>query len=270
MAPMRPNLPPLSTPKNMTFPSELRDPPAYTCLDSSKDTKDSKSSPEPARSITPPSAYTDFLNTFSPIFTSPKSSRANFSKYMLDKPRPSPTSAPASAVTFPSSRIPPRGSVNGHGHSHRRSNSNGSMNSHTSTYGNYSELPVPSPRCFKNYNVFKNPIRSQSHSQQHHAAPRHLRLPPAQGYAQLGHGNLHTPATASPLSAASCSHHHHHRPSPSEWRFHQLATPGSATDQRSFSLRQVTTTTVTFRVAPRLAAPPSGKRKRAGVEKKSD
>ncbi|KAL4956415.1 hypothetical protein BDW69DRAFT_158656 [Aspergillus filifer] len=275
MAPMRPNLPPLSTPKNMTFPSELRDPPIYTCLDSSKDTKDSKPSPEPARSITPPSAYTDFLNTFSPIFTSPKSSRANFSKYMLDQPRPSPTSAPASAVTFPSSRLPPRGSGNGNGHGHRRSNSNGngSMDGHTSTYGNYKniyELPVPSPRCFKNHSAAKSPIKSrnQSQSQQHHAAPRHLRLPPAQGYAQLGHGNLHTPATASPLSAASCSHHHHNRPSPSEWRFHQLATPGSATDQGSFSLRQVTTTTVTFRVAPRLAAPPTGRRSRAGVGKK--
>ncbi|KAL4940348.1 hypothetical protein BDV06DRAFT_196865 [Aspergillus oleicola] len=270
MAPMRPNLPPLSTPKNMTFPSELRDPPTYTCLDSSKDTKDPKFSPESARSITPPSAYTEFLNTFSPIFTSPKSSRANFSKYMLDQPRPSPTSAPASAVTFPSSRLSERSRGHVQGNNHRRSNSNGSNNGHISNYGNYrqtSTLPVPSPRCFKNQSADKSPIRSQT-QHQNHTAPRHLRLPPSQGYAQLGHGSLYTPTTASPLSGTSCPQHHHHRPSPSEWRFHQLDTPASATDGGSFSMRQVTTTTVTFRVAPRLAAPPTGKRKRAGVGKK--
>ncbi|KAL4928323.1 uncharacterized protein BDV17DRAFT_100504 [Aspergillus undulatus] len=268
MAPVRPHLPPLSTPKNMTFPSELRDAPPHTCLD----TKDPgpKTSMESESSITPPSAYTEFLNTFSPIFTSPKSSRANFSKYMLDKPRPSPTSAPPSAISFPSSRLPSRS--HGDGCGHRRSNSNGS--GHISSYGNHkhtSTLPVPSPRCFKTQTPVKSPIKRESQNQ-HQAAPRNLRLPSAQGQAQLGQGYLYTPVTAYPLSATTCPHQHHHhsyRPSPSEWRFHQLETPVTATEAGSFSLRQVTTTTVTFRVAPRLAAPPIGKRKRVGVGKKS-
>ncbi|OJJ56375.1 hypothetical protein ASPSYDRAFT_1136462 [Aspergillus sydowii CBS 593.65] len=260
MAPTRPHLPPLSTPKSMTFPSELRER-TYTCLDSAKPVDASKKSEDIEMAITPPSAYTEFLNTFSPIFASPTSSRANFSKYMLDKPRPSPTSAPPSAVNFPSYRC------HGRSHCHRRSSSNGSGNGasikHTSTV-----LPTPSPRCLK------SPSKSPDHI-------RRLRLPPLQ--AQQGPGHLYTPVTPSPLSAAS-AHPYHHRPSPrpshphphpyaysqsqsqspSDWRFRQLETPAP---DGPFNLRQVVTTTVTFRVAPRLAAPPAGKRKRAGCRK---
>ncbi|KAL4918911.1 hypothetical protein BDW62DRAFT_55436 [Aspergillus aurantiobrunneus] len=265
MAPTKPSLPPLSTPKNMTFPSELRER-TYTCLDATKpvDIKRESCDDGSEMAITPPSAYTEFLNTFSPIFASPNSSRANFSKYMLDKPRPSPTSAPPSAVGFSAVRTQGRAHGHGHGHGHRRSNSNcsgnGSGNSNANTAGHSlkhaSTLPVPSPRGMGT--GMKSPSKSPDHL-------RRLRLPAPYGQGHLqNQGHLYTPMIASPLSARSHPHHHHHhhRPSPSEWRFHQLESP--AADGGSFSLRQVTTTTITFRVAPRLAAPPVGKRKRAG------
>ncbi|PLB39149.1 uncharacterized protein BDW47DRAFT_103754 [Aspergillus candidus] len=100
MAPTRPTLRPLKTPKNMnmSFPSELRERPYLTCLDRPcEDMK--KEDLDTEVSITPPPAYTEFLNTFSPIFSSPSHSRANFSKYMHDRPRASPVSTPSSATS---------------------------------------------------------------------------------------------------------------------------------------------------------------------------
>ncbi|KAL6236300.1 hypothetical protein BDW75DRAFT_207194 [Aspergillus navahoensis] len=251
MAPTRPYLPPLCTPKTMIFPSELRDPDpvSHTCLDFAKSVKSEDPLHETETSITPPSAYTEFLNTFSPIFASPNSSRANFSKYMLDKPRPSPTSAPPSAVSFSSRAGYQHISRHGHGHGHRRNNSNGSGNSVKHTHS------IPSSRCMKS--------QSQNHQTQDHAR----RLRQNQG---VGVGQLHTPTTASPLSANAYAHPYTnpHNLSPSEWRIHQLESPATSTDGGSFCLRQVVTTTITFRVAPRLADPPLGKRKRAaGVSK---
>ncbi|KAL4743165.1 hypothetical protein BDV11DRAFT_132707 [Aspergillus similis] len=236
MAPTRPYLPPLSTPKTMIFPSELRDPDpvSYTCLDSAN-----------------------------PIFASPSSSRANFSKYMLDRPRPSPTSAPPSALSFSSRAGYQHYSRHGHGygHGHRRNNSNGSGNSMKHIHA------IPSPRCTKSQSPVKNInlSLSQNHQTQDHAR----RLRQNQG---AGAGQLYTPVTASPLSANAYSHSHlhthPHRLPPSEWRFHQLESPATSTDESSFNLRQVVTTTITFRVAPRLADPPVGKKKRtAGVRK---
>ncbi|KAI9039052.1 uncharacterized protein KD926_010037 [Aspergillus affinis] len=106
MVPKRPSLHPLTTPKTMTFPSELRERTYTTNLDPNEGCK--KEDEDVEFSMTPPPAYTEFLNTFSPIFGSPDTSRANFSKYMLDKPRSSPTSTPSSstATTFPGSHLP--------------------------------------------------------------------------------------------------------------------------------------------------------------------
>ncbi|GLA83239.1 hypothetical protein AtubIFM56815_007431 [Aspergillus tubingensis] len=108
MAPTRPTLHPLTTtaPKHLTFPSELRERTFTTCLDLDRPANDDKKDEDNEATITPPSAYTEFLNTFSPIFSSPTTSRANFYKYMAEKPRSPPTSAPSSttSTTFPSSR----------------------------------------------------------------------------------------------------------------------------------------------------------------------
>ncbi|KAJ0423911.1 hypothetical protein BJY00DRAFT_28439 [Aspergillus carlsbadensis] len=249
MAPTRPYLPPLSTPKSMTFPSELRDR-TYTCLDPAKpvescnkktSSSSSTSSEDSEMAITPPSAYTEFLNTFSPIFASPASSRANFSKFMLDQPpRASPISAPPSATAFPSPR---------------------------SSYKHSPSLPLP----YSSSKCLKSPAKSPDRV-------RRLRLPPSQAQGQH-HQHFYTPMAASPLSASAYPSYHlqqqqqqqHQRPSsrysPTEWRFRQLESPAS--DAGAYNLRQVVTTTITFRVAPRLAAPPVGKRKRAGAPRRS-
>ncbi|EAW15919.1 uncharacterized protein NFIA_052640 [Aspergillus fischeri NRRL 181] len=109
MAP-KPGLPPCMA-KDLTFPSELREPHSTRYLDASIADKKHEPSEDQTETITPPPAYTEFLGTFSPIFTSSTDSRASFAKYMLDKPRRSPTSAPSSAIsssffcsTTPSSR----------------------------------------------------------------------------------------------------------------------------------------------------------------------
>ncbi|RAL11390.1 uncharacterized protein BO97DRAFT_406312 [Aspergillus homomorphus CBS 101889] len=117
MGPTKPVLRPLATPKNMSFPSELRERTFTTCLDMDRPCTE-KRDEDPEITITPPPAYTDFLNTFSPIFASPTSSRANFSKFMLEKPRSPPASTPSSttSTSFPNSHpqkststtIPPR------------------------------------------------------------------------------------------------------------------------------------------------------------------
>ncbi|RAH44282.1 uncharacterized protein BO95DRAFT_444384 [Aspergillus brunneoviolaceus CBS 621.78] len=112
MGPTKPILYPLTTPKTMNFPSELREQTFTTCLDMDGSCSvEKRDDEENDIAITPPPAYTEFLNTFNPIFSSPTSSRANFSKYMMDKPRPSPVSPPSSttSTTFPSS-YPSRGS----------------------------------------------------------------------------------------------------------------------------------------------------------------
>ncbi|GIK06872.1 hypothetical protein Aspvir_002524 [Aspergillus viridinutans] len=97
MAP-KAGLPP-SMAKDLTFPSELREPHTTRYLDASKAGKKEEPSEDQTENITPPPAYTEFLGTFSPIFTSSTDSRASFAKYMLDKPRRSPTSAPSSAIS---------------------------------------------------------------------------------------------------------------------------------------------------------------------------
>ncbi|KAE8331245.1 hypothetical protein BDV39DRAFT_169265 [Aspergillus sergii] len=112
MGPSKPTLHPLTTPKTLSFPSELRPRTYYTCLDPDRPDKEIKKEDEDDEiTITPPPAYTEFLNTFSPIFSSPATSRENFSKFMLDRPRPSPTSAPTSSTSpsFPkgNTKIPP-------------------------------------------------------------------------------------------------------------------------------------------------------------------
>ncbi|CAL5873588.1 uncharacterized protein PFLUO_LOCUS7869 [Penicillium psychrofluorescens] len=96
MAPSKPILPPLQTPKSMTFPSELHDSP----LTSGSDPiikLEGESAPGSATPITPPLAYTEFLKALTPVFTSPTSAGAEFPKFKFEKRRPSPISVPSSA-----------------------------------------------------------------------------------------------------------------------------------------------------------------------------
>ncbi|KAH1368230.1 hypothetical protein KXX35_005966 [Aspergillus fumigatus] len=94
----KPGLPPRMA-EDLTFPSELREPHSTRYLDAGMADKKAEPSEDQTETITPPPAYTEFLGTFSPIFTSSTDSRASFAKYMLDKPRRSPTSAPSSAIS---------------------------------------------------------------------------------------------------------------------------------------------------------------------------
>ncbi|EGD88639.1 hypothetical protein H112_03558 [Trichophyton rubrum D6] len=71
MAPTaKPTLAPLKTSKSPTFPSELHDSPLFSGKTESIKQEDFLRTP-----ITPPTAYTDFLKTVTPIVASPSSSK---------------------------------------------------------------------------------------------------------------------------------------------------------------------------------------------------
>ncbi|PKY02486.1 hypothetical protein P168DRAFT_184853 [Aspergillus campestris IBT 28561] len=91
MAP-RPNLYPLKTPKNMSFPSELQDNPNV----SSETTR--REGRRTGPSVPPPLAYTEFLRALSPAFGSPEPpSTAGVTRWHFGRPLPSPVSMPSSA-----------------------------------------------------------------------------------------------------------------------------------------------------------------------------
>ncbi|OOF96148.1 hypothetical protein ASPCADRAFT_207505 [Aspergillus carbonarius ITEM 5010] len=209
MGPTKPTLPPLTTPKTMVFPSELRERTFTTCLDSDRPSNMGKGSNEDNdTSITPPPAYTDFINTFSPIFSSPTTSRANFYKYMVDKPRRSPTSPPSST---------------------------------TST--NFPRVPPPKNTTITTHQTLPNTGATRS------VAPiQRMRLPPP---------HVYTPVSDSPRSA----HPLHSPSSPSDWRVRPFDSPVSEAGN-SFNVRQVVTTTITYKRAPQLDPPPLGKKRR--------
>ncbi|KXG46689.1 uncharacterized protein PGRI_039400 [Penicillium griseofulvum] len=91
--PAKPVLPPLKTPKTMTFPSELHESPLTAGSDYIK-REEGSSTP-----ITPPQAYTEFLKALTPVFTSPVSAGVEFPKFKFEKRRPSPISVPSSATS---------------------------------------------------------------------------------------------------------------------------------------------------------------------------
>lgn len=96
MAPSKPVLYPLKTPKTATFPSELHTP----SISSRSDTKTEIPLSTP---ITPPLAYTEFLKALTPVFNSPISPAMSFSKFPVEKV-PTSISQPSTAtsVSFPS------------------------------------------------------------------------------------------------------------------------------------------------------------------------
>lgn len=93
MAPKKPFLHPLKTPRTTLFPSEL-------FRDSSSSLSDTvRHGDDMATPITPPAAYTEFLKTLTPVFNSPVSAGVSFPQFPTDRPAHSPTSQPASAVS---------------------------------------------------------------------------------------------------------------------------------------------------------------------------
>jgi hypothetical protein len=86
MAPAKPTLHPLQTPKSATFPSELHKSPLPGTPVAIKQ-EDGLATP-----ITPPVAYTEFLKTLTPVLTSPLSANSNFASFRTDSPKKSPQS----------------------------------------------------------------------------------------------------------------------------------------------------------------------------------
>ncbi|KAL4970989.1 uncharacterized protein BDV14DRAFT_162435 [Aspergillus stella-maris] len=97
MPSIKPVLPPLKTPSNITFPSE------YHTDSSAGSGRNGDSSSTP---ITPPAAYTEFLKAFTPIFSSPDSaegvdfSKIRFDRHNLHSARSQPSSAVSGAFNF--------------------------------------------------------------------------------------------------------------------------------------------------------------------------
>lgn len=104
MASSKPVLPPLKTPKSMSFPSELHDSPLTGGSDPIK--REEGISTGTATPITPPLSYTEFLKALTPVFTSPVSAGAEFPKFKPEKRRPSPILVPSSATPLSASDAP--------------------------------------------------------------------------------------------------------------------------------------------------------------------
>ncbi|RJE23904.1 hypothetical protein PHISCL_03768 [Aspergillus sclerotialis] len=95
MAPSKPSLPPLKTPKTMPFPSELYDSPIKESPNSPKREGDDTAS------ITPPAAYTEFLQALTPIFGNPKSAGEDFHKNIAERRGRSPVSRSSHTANVP-------------------------------------------------------------------------------------------------------------------------------------------------------------------------
>ncbi|KAF2134190.1 hypothetical protein P153DRAFT_281487 [Dothidotthia symphoricarpi CBS 119687] len=94
----------LKTPLSATYPSELRSPMVHSATtpifaNIKREDMDLKTP------ITPPSAYLDFLKTFSPILMSPMSASTN-SKFVFEGNRPTSVTSSTSSASFTSTCAP--------------------------------------------------------------------------------------------------------------------------------------------------------------------
>lgn len=226
MAPTKPVLHPLKTPKTTVFPSELFSDSSSSVPESGKH-EDGIPTP-----ITPPAAYTEFLKALTPIFASPASASAgadgrgaSFSRFCRKKPTSASTSQPASAVS---------GSFT----------LNESINSATTA-----SLPPPTPA-------------SATTSAAKEAFPlRRLRIPQSARISSATDSPQSATTVRSPFSPSEWKdwklrHLDGARHS------HSTTRPVSV---RPVSVRQVVTRTVTFK-RTKLDDPPKGKRRKANDE----
>lgn len=95
----KPVLPPLQTPKTMTFPSELSPLTATSTTTSTSIKRESGLSEASSNSsLTPPSSYMEFLKAHTPIFETPVSAGSESRRFNFEKRRPSPISVPTSST----------------------------------------------------------------------------------------------------------------------------------------------------------------------------
>ncbi|KGO36684.1 hypothetical protein PEX1_043540 [Penicillium expansum] len=225
----KPDLHPLKTPKTFIFPSEIHNDSKTLTVDDIK-REDGSATP-----ITPPLAYTDFLNALTPVFTSPVSA-GGFSKFSMEKRDPSPISQPSTATSPTLStqrelKSPPTPAIS---------------------------LPPPSPCALK--------------SPKAPPALRRLRIPQSlKPFSSKDSPRTSTPCSATPHSASPYSATQWsalprsatslRSPfSPSDWKLRYFEAPRSATT-RAVSVRQVVTRTITYKRTP-LDPPPKGKRRK--------
>lgn len=216
MAPSKPVLHPLKTPKSMTFPSEMHGSPLTAGSETIKREQGGSATP-----ITPPLAYTEFLKALTPAF-SPASASTEFPRFTFEKRRPSPISIPSSATSTPLSAGPKTTSA---------------------------AIPPPSPA------VAPSPAAASPQSAKLPTTLRRLRIPPS---------CVWSPVSDSPQSARTARSPF----SPSDWKVRYIETPRSA-GEKSVSVRQVVTRTVTYKRTP-LDPPPKGKAKRRKTSESSD
>ncbi|KAL3476966.1 hypothetical protein BJX99DRAFT_246476 [Aspergillus californicus] len=234
MPSIKPVLPPLRTPSNITFPSEL-----HSELNAGTKKEDS-STP-----ITPPAAYTEFLKAFTPIYSSssPTSAEApDFSKYRLDRHNYyAPRSQPSSAVS-------------------------GSFNINEPARSATTSLPPPTPfapphhrREFSNLRRLRIPPALRN-------SPNSAEPPRSAGPRSAGPYGPRSAGPYGPRSATSARSPY----SPADWRSRYHDAPKTANPRSSnhkMSIRHVITHTITYKTTE-LDAPPKGKRRKHSHESK--
>ncbi|ODM23681.1 hypothetical protein SI65_01270 [Aspergillus cristatus] len=226
MAPTKPHLRPIMTPKNMSFPSELYyNSPRTAASDTIKNE-------EPSRpSLSPPSSYTEFLKALTPVFSPasangpsfPRSTSSSSLASSNNGPHPSPisiSSSPASA-TFPVAQ---------------KASSKKKRNS--------TSLQPPSP--------VSAPLPAKTSS----SAGRMLPPPPYAAYSPA----VSPPRSATVVRSPYPSPEWRIRYVESPRSGIVPPTP------RSVSVQHVVTTTVTFKRPPPLGPPPKGKKRRVRKE----
>lgn len=210
MAPSKPTLRPLQTPRNVSFPSELLDRPPPSSSPKSENGEDTAT-------ITPPPSYTEFLRILTPVYGTPTNDEPFSPRLPAERPAPSPMTLPSSAA---SSSFPT---------------------------GNMSRNRLSPVHPYSPY--------SGPQSARETGPLRRLHIPASFVY---------SPSVASPQSAYSIRSPY----SPSEWRRRYMESPRTE-DAHSLVVRQVSTTTITFKRAPRINPPPEGKRRRTSGDQNS-
>lgn len=227
MAPTKPNLRPIMTPKNMSFPSELY----YNSHRSATSDTIKKEEQSSRPSLSPPSSYTEFLKALTPVFSPasangpsfPRSTSSSSPASSNDGPHPSPisiSSSPASA-TFPMSQK--ASSKKKRSSTSLQPPSPASTPLSAKTLGSAGRMPPPPP--YTAYSPIVSPPRSATVIQSPYPSPE-----------------FRIRYVESPRSGIVPS------------------TP------RSVSVQHVVTTTVTFKRPPPLGPPPKGKKRRVRKE----
>lgn len=234
MAP-RPTLKPLITPRTMIFPSELHDRPVMAPYSPTVKSEDGDSSSgSRTAAITPPPAYTEFLNALTPVYGS------EFPKSPSDK---SPRSTARPSFSLPSQRQKrsPRSLAPYH-HNPPSSAPLRLPATPSSASASTPRVPYPERRL-----PIPTPSPSTSSSSYHPY-------------------NMSTDYyyTSSPRSAQSTYSYSLRSPYSPDWKTRHMESPRSAS---SLNVRHVVTRTVTYRQTPALHPPPRGRRRKNAERK---